>query len=150
VAEDVALPRIQVLSIDSIEELPDRLPRKCKYFTLLLAWDAPEISENGLVELFAPLVSSGLAYFCAWGERCEEVHDAVDDCFVEHELESGVADPFLMTTWHRNESLEEALWFFRMLAIPAEISALADLERFAVAVGKLEWAEEMERLQKGG
>jgi hypothetical protein len=143
VIEDAALPEIQILSIESIDELADRLPRKKKYFTLLIAWDAPEIDGNFLAELFAPLVSSGLAYFCAWGERCEEVHDAIDDCFIEHELEVREADPFLMTTWHQEESLEEAFWFFRMVAVPTENSVLANLERFAVAVGNPQWAHEM-------
>jgi hypothetical protein len=143
VAVDAVLPDIHVLSIDSVEELASRLPREKKYFALLLAWDAPEIGRDSLAELFAPLVSCGLAYFCAWGSRCEEVHDAVDDCFVVQEMENGEADPFLMTTWHRDESLEEALWFFKMLAVPAESSVLADLERFAVAVGNPQWASDM-------
>lgn len=142
-AGDVALPVIQILSIDSIEELSNCLTRKSKYFTLLLAWNAPENGQNDLAELFAPMVRSGLAYFCAWGERCEEVHDAIDDCFIEQELEVGEADPFLMTTWHQEESLEEAFWFFRMVAVPTENSVLANLERFAVAVGNPLWAHEM-------
>jgi len=35
------MPPTQVISVDSIEELPDRLPRNYPYFTLLLAWDVP-------------------------------------------------------------------------------------------------------------
>lgn len=139
----MALPVLQILSIDSIEELPNSLTRKSKYFTLLLAWNAPENAQNDLAELLAPIVRSGLAYFCAWGERCEQVHDAIDDSFIEHELEDGEAYPFLMTTWHQEESLEEAFWFFRMVAVPTENFVLANLERFAVAVGNPQWAHEM-------
>jgi hypothetical protein len=61
------------------------------------------------------------------------------------ELEEGESDYLLMTTWHADESLEEALWFFQHLAIPAENHVLEDLDRFAVAIGNPEWNRKMER-----
>jgi hypothetical protein len=66
-------------------------------------------------------------------------------CFVERETANRDAGPFLMTTRHNDEPLEEALWFFKMLAIPEENYVLAELERYAVAVGNSEWAMEMGR-----
>ncbi len=138
------LPRVRVLSIESINELADHLPYRHRYFTLLLAWDAPEIDQLHLIDLFRPLVDRGLAYFCAWGSHCEAVHDAVDSCVVETELQAGEADYLLMTTWHANEPLEEATWFFRMLAIPSENHVFVDFDRFAVAVGNPDWAREMD------
>jgi hypothetical protein len=73
------------------------------------------------------------------------VHDAVDHCVVEKELGAGESDCLLMTTWHTDERLDETLWFFSMLAIPAESHVFADFERFAVAVGAPEWAVQMGR-----
>jgi hypothetical protein len=61
------------------------------------------------------------------------------------ELEEGESDYLLMTTWHADESLEEALRFFQHLAIPAENHVLEDLDRFAVAIGNPEWNRKMER-----
>jgi hypothetical protein len=139
------LPGIEVFAIDSIEQLAHCLPRRGKYSTLLLAWDAPEMEHEKLAELMQPLVDRGLACFCAWGIRCEDVHDAVDLCVTDSEQEFGDADYLVMTTWHADEPLEEALWFFRMLAIPAEGHVFEDFQRFAVAVGNPTWAAEMER-----
>jgi hypothetical protein len=140
-----SLPGIEVLYIDNIEALANRLPKRHRYFTVLLAWDVPEIDQQRLVDLFRPLVDLGLAYFCAWGKRSSEVHDAVDICAVEKEIEIGESDYLLMTTWHADESLEEAAWFFKMLAVPSENHVFADFDRFAVAVGNPDWAHEMGR-----
>jgi len=97
------------------------------------------------MDIFRPLVNQGLAYFCAWGTKCESAHDAVDMCVVESEIESGESDHLLMTTWHSDETLEEALWFFKTLAIPAENQVFADFERFAVSVGNPDWESKMEQ-----
>ena len=139
------MPRIEVLAVENIAQLLNHLPHRSKYFTLFLAWDVPDIEEKALVELFRPLVDRGLAYFCAWGNRCSEVHDALDRCFVERAWEVGEADYVLMTTWHVDEPLEEALWFFSKVAIPSENHVVADFERFAVAVGNQGWIGKMKR-----
>jgi len=143
--EFLQLSGINIFAINSIEQVAHCLPSQKKYFALLLAWDAPEIKQEELMELFRPLLDRGLAYLCAWGDRCENVHDAVDMCVVEKDLRVGEADYLLMTTWHAKESLDEALWFFENLAIPAENHVFADFDRFAVAVGNHGWAQDMER-----
>jgi hypothetical protein len=139
--DDSPLPGIEVLSVNSIDEVVSRIPRRHKYFTLLLAWDAPDIPRSDLIRLVRPLVNNCLAYFCAWGEGCEEVHDAVDLADLEREREFGESDYFQMTTWHKNEPLDDAVWFFKHCAIPAEEHVLADWERFAVSVGNPAWKD---------
>lgn len=61
----------------------------------------------------------GLAYLCAWGPDCERVHDIFDEEDLARGLERGTHD-VIMTTWHNDESLEEALWFFVHSASPAD------------------------------
>ena len=90
-----------------------------------------------------PLVDRGLVYFCAWGRECEAVHNAVDMCDIEQQKSSGNPDFFIMTTSHDDEPLEEALWFFKMLALPTEAPIVGNFDRFAVAVGNREWADAM-------
>lgn len=143
-AEQPPFPDIEVFAIETIEGLCAALPHRRKFFTLFLAWNAPFSKKAACVDLFRPLVDRGMTYFCAWGNRCEEVHDAVDECVVESELEAGERDYFLMTTWHSDEPLEEALEFFSTLAIPSETHVFADFERFAVTIGNPEWAQRIE------
>ena len=138
----VGRPRkMHVFAIESIQALTEILPHRTRYFTLLLAWNAPPSVEKGeLADLFRPLVlERGLAYFCAWGSRCELVHDAVDISAVEQEARRDPLDYVTMTTWHAKETLENAVWFFRHLAIPSESHVFADFSRFAVSVGNPEW-----------
>jgi hypothetical protein len=87
--------------------------------------------------------------FVRRSNNCEFVHDAVDQCDYQKRREAGKevsADSIVMTTWHARESLQEALWFFKICAMPAESSDPADCDRFAVAVGNQDWVTEMKQL----
>jgi hypothetical protein len=139
---------IKVLSVATIDELYDRLPFHHPHFLLFLAWDALQMPQENLIKLFRPLVDRGLVYFCAWGNNCEAVHDAIDACDYEERAETGRAesdDSVLMTTWHARDSLAQALWFFKVCAMPARSYDPAECARFAVAIGNPAWAAELER-----
>jgi hypothetical protein len=138
-----ATPGIDVLYVEEIEQLAQRLQPCKRYFTLFLAWDAQAADQAQLRKWMQPLVDRGLIYFCAWGRECKAVHDAVDICDIEREKRSENPDFIIMTTWHDDEPLEEALWFFQMLALPTEESIAGNFDRLAVAVGNPHWAEEM-------
>ena len=139
---------IQVLSFATIDELAKRLPIGDQHFLLLLAWDAPEKSTEQLTGFFERLVDRGLVYFCAWGRNCEAVHDAVDRCDTEKHKREGRSvseNSVVMTTWHAKESLGEALWFFKICAVPAGSRDPSECDRFAVAIGNPAWSTEMEQ-----
>jgi len=142
-AKTTRLPGIEVLSVETIEQLPQRIQHRRKHFTLLLAWDAPTEDQAQLREWMRPLVDQGLVYFCAWGRGCEVVHDAVDQCDIERTEITGESDLVIMTTWHDDESLRKACWFFKEHALPNETSEIQSFDRFAVAVGDAKWAEKM-------
>ena len=142
-AELPHLPDIRVLEFESIGDALVQLPHRHKYFTLLLAWDAPTTDLNELEALLQPIADSGLVYLCAWGQNCEAVHDAVDLLTPVGELGTSEEISVVMTTWHENESLQEAVWYFQNLALPSDNKILADCERFAVAVGNPAWAKLM-------
>jgi hypothetical protein len=89
------------------------------HFGLFLALDAREIDSKRLGEPAARLLKRGLAYLCAWGPDCELVHDIFDEEDVARDLGRDTHD-VIMTTWHKDESLEEALWFFVHSAFPAD------------------------------
>lgn len=58
------------------------------------------------------LVDGGCLYAVAWGAECEEWHDAVDWAVLEtFDFGDIPDDRFVMTTWHADEPLSEALWF---------------------------------------
>jgi hypothetical protein len=81
--------------------------------------DAREIGAKRLGEPAARLLKRGLAYLCAWGPDCERVHDIFDEKDLARDLKRDTHD-VIMTIWHDDESLEEALWLFVHSAFPAD------------------------------
>lgn len=69
------------------------------------------------------LVRGGCLYMSAWGHDCESWHDRVDranlSAFDFGEIPD---DAFVMTTWHADEPLTEALWFAAHVAFHPTIT----------------------------
>lgn len=103
---------------------------------------------KNFAEKLDPLVSQGLIYFCSWGKNCELVHDAVDVCRDEGQYELPSGEFVLMTTWHDDEPLEEAFWYFSTLATPTEEELLNNCERFVVSICNPGWSEEIKNYQR--
>lgn len=138
------LPKIRVLSIGTIQELVGVIQPRNRLFTLFLAWDAPEVKSEQLESWLRPLVEHGLGYFCAWGDRCEEVHDAVDRCDIALLKDDPRPDNIVMTTWHSKQSLDEAFDFFIYCADLSVTTNTKEFDRFAVVIGNPHWAGELQ------
>ncbi|HEV7504955.1 MAG TPA: hypothetical protein VGS07_08595 [Thermoanaerobaculia bacterium] len=109
-----------------------------KRFVLFLAWDAHNASDETVLQLARALVAEGLAYLVAWGPDCERVHDLFDRIDMEENVE---ADTVIMTTWHSNEPLEEALWFALSSAWPAPPYDQGCAATVAVAIANNAWGD---------
>lgn len=71
-----------------------------------------EVSDEWRNSTARWLVDGGCLYAVAWGTECEEWHNAVDWAVLETFDYGDIPDDkFVMTTWHVNEPLTEALWF---------------------------------------
>jgi hypothetical protein len=91
-----------------------------------------------------------MVYFCAWGPDCERFHDIVDELVIEDDMGPRLffgnsRSDTIMTTWHDDELLNEALDFFANLSCPT-----AGFERnsnfwLAVSLNNTEWAAEIQR-----
>jgi len=108
-------------------------------FVCLLAWDATAISNDGVLALARSLIADGCAYICCWGGDCERVHDL----FIQASVELFPNGPHVMTAWHKDEPLDEALWFAMFNSYP--VPELFDSCRFmiGISIGSMEWATEM-------
>jgi hypothetical protein len=79
-------------------------------------------------------------YACAWGPGSARVHDAFDLVFIRETGGEWADDEHILTTWHHDESLDEALWFaiFNASLPYAEIQSV-------LAVVSPPYAEHVER-----
>jgi hypothetical protein len=51
----------------------------------------------------------------------------------------------MMTTWHSEESLDEALWFFVSAAFPDDGYSYTCRSGLAISVGRSDWDEQIQR-----
>jgi hypothetical protein len=116
----------------------DSLKLSSQHFGVLIAADATGVDVAAISHLAAKLLSLGCVYICTWGPDCSRVHDIFDE-------ESFDIEPGTMTTWHDNESLDEALWFFAFAAFPDDAYAKTCSSALAISIGNSSWEEQIRR-----
>ena len=116
-----------------------------KRFRLFVAANITEVSTQAVSDFALATLNRGMVYFCSWGHDCERFHDIVDEVIVGDDLtEQKFSGPktsdVVMTTWHADETLEEALDFFAICAVPTDGFALDSDYRLVICVGNSDWA----------
>lgn len=107
-----------------------------KPFVAMTAFDATGLDDATLVAFAGQLLADDCRYTCTWGPDCERVNDAFDRVIVDQELDRG--DDTVMTTWHDDESLDEALWFATQVAW---VSSLQDHSQHVLVLAAPEYAD---------
>jgi hypothetical protein len=110
---------------------------------LLVAADTSGQSDRDLYVFGSAMVAGGLSYFCAWGPGCERLHDLVDDAFIA-ESRDPEQEFTLMTTWHDNEPLSDAIHFCLEHAAPEGTFAEGCSSTVLAVVGNASWASQVE------
>ena len=126
------------VAADSAADLAAAIPATGQHFVLFLAWDASGATDEEILAVARILLSKGLAYLVAWGPDCSRVHDIFDFACVEES--SDPSESVVMTTWHDDESLASALWFFLFNTVPDESYETTTNTAFAAAVASTECA----------
>ncbi len=132
-----SVPTLSALRLES-----DTLPSP--HFACLLAGDARGSPDALLLAIADHLLERGLAYFCAWGPDCEQVHDLVDQAVVLREVREGRDYP-VVTTWHADELLDEALWFLLNVAQPDPTLAQTCQSWVGITVANALWTTQMQQ-----
>jgi len=130
-----------VLELEAPDDLPRALDLPSRHFACLVAWDSREASVDEIARLATKLMKEGAAYFVCWGPGCERVHDIVDE--IDADPDDPVGSPeasVIMTTWHADESLEDAIWFFLNETSPDEHYETTLGSSLAVSIGSSKWA----------
>ena len=138
-----------VLVLDALDGWPQVLPFEGTPFSVLLITDGRDVADDGFRawNAFARRAADqGMAYFSTWGPDCERLHDVMDESVVQWEvIEKRPARYFIMTTWHEDEDLAEALWFVRHVAFNPECQQ-GDEPCVLALVGRPDLLERIEAL----
>ncbi len=111
-------------------------------FRMLVAADVDSVTSETMADFSRRALDQGMAYFCAWGKGCERFHDIVDEVIAAAEA-PGPAETngdVVMTTWHKDQSLEEALDFLATCACPTDGLVLESEYRLVLCIGNSDWS----------
>jgi len=127
-----------MLELVAPSALPGHIDVGSKYFGTLIAWDARAASQDEIASFLKTLIDAGCVSFVCWGPDCERVHDIADECDPYKDNDS-----VIMTTWHADESIDDATWYFLNTMF-----AMTDFEHgfrssLAISVGSEPWASAM-------
>jgi hypothetical protein len=122
------------LHLGNAVELKSQIILPSRYFVCFLGWDAALESTDSISQVTEILLRSGCVYLCSWGSGCERVHDIADELSVGSNPPPETY-PGIMTTWHENESLDDAIWFFLNNAWPDDAYAGDCKAAIAITIG---------------
>jgi hypothetical protein len=109
-------------------------------FALFLACDAACLTPEALATFAEYCVDHDVFWVSTFGADCERVHDVFD----EVDIKRGIGDRgVVMTTWHNDESLTDALDLF-WHAFPDELTR-GGPARVVLVVGHDGWLDEVRR-----
>ena len=113
-------------------DMPAQFALSSPHFACFLAWDATEASVEEIDSVLRPLLASGVGYLCTWGADCQRVHDIADELFDPVVSPKGTV---VMTTWHDEETLAEAVEFFLNCSFPHEYYEETLRSGIAISIG---------------
>lgn len=126
------------LAVPQMEQLPRDLGIYSHHCVLFLAVDGTVLADEQLFSLVGWVMDQSAVYVCVWGPGCERVHDVIDEAIIELD-QTETDETVIMTTWHDDETLEEALWFALNDAIPASAYSASCSVVIAVSIGSEQW-----------
>jgi hypothetical protein len=131
-----------LLAISRPQDMPRVISVSTPRFVCLLAWDARAVGVEEISAIARQLLDAGAVYVCVWGPDCERVHDIIDAESVGPNPEV-TTDSVVMTTWHADESLADALNFVRVAAVPDDRHAEGCGSTLGIAIGSPQWTAEI-------
>ena len=137
--------RVYGIHCAKFEDLPAAIAIASPRFVLLVAADGGHIT--GIDDTLRRLLDIGCVYLCAWGPQCEQLDDDMDHVVLRQELD-GAAKRTIMTSWHSNESLDEAAEFALLWAVPDPAVASGCDSVVLASVGNAEWGASLARVAK--
>jgi hypothetical protein len=131
---------LSLLELTDLDSLPPTIALPSRHFACLVLLDAQGIEVGSIGRFAESLLSQGAVYVGIWGPDCERVHDIFDEEIVGRGPEVPRFDPGVMTTWHADEDLDDALWFLLEVSYPDDRFFETCGSALVITVGSPMWA----------
>jgi hypothetical protein len=136
---------LYLLDLDEPNDLPQQLELPSRKFVCLIAWDSVKCDVTCIANLAKRTMELGAAAVSVWGNDCERVHDVFDE-MASDRVEYDMNKPVLMTTWHSNETLDEAVWFVLHSSIVDDLLEKDCKTTLAISIGNPTWAHTIRKV----
>lgn len=141
--------KFAVIEVSNLE-WPTTLEVPSKRFRLLVAADVKSVNTLVISDFALAALKRGMVYFCSWGPGCERFHDIVDGVVVGddgtgQEFSGPNRSDVVMTTWHDDETLEEALDYLATCAVPTDGFTPDSDFRLVISVANQQWAAQAQK-----
>ena len=140
--EDFPSKTISFCAADSLTELPALIHPSDAHFVLFLAIDGRHVDTEIIYSVSEKLLDQGMVYACVWGPDCEKIHDAIDRVIIQRNLDETDKN-VVITTWHAEDPISEAVWFFLNCAWPADDYVNTCADWVAAVIGNPTWEAEV-------
>ena len=127
---------LYVSETSSLAAWPEAIAEPQPHFAAFIAADVTAADDGELREFARRLLAQGAVYACAWGPGCERLHDAFD-------AERDESVPEVLTTWHADDTLDEALWFALFASFPDEAYVESCDSVLSIVVASPQWAAQV-------
>ena len=124
----------------SWDDWPRDLELPSRHFCLLSVGDAQGTAQEVIDNFIDGALDAGCVYSCAWGPDCARVELSFDLRWVQRNIEDiNSGAPVLMTTSHERDTLEDALEFLTVVAVPDDAFVATCGTALVAVVGNDEW-----------
>ena len=131
------------LELDSVEDWPEKIALgKSRHFVLFLALGGEELDEDEIAALARRCFEQGMVYLSVWGDASERVHDIFEEAAAEHDPDAD-ADTVLLSEWHDEEPLSQAVLYAVSSAYPAAAYEKTCGATLVVVVGNPDAADQV-------
>ena len=128
---------IYFLSVSRPDSFPGRISVPSQTFSVFLAIAPTGLDHTIISSIALTLLRAGAVYFCCYGPDSERVHDIIDEQIVQSAIEEDGS--VIMTTWHSEETLQDALWFFVTNSFPDDKYLNTCRAGVAISCGNSSW-----------
>lgn len=130
---------LSLLELPNLQSLPCDLAIAGPHFACLVLFDARGTDAEDISAFSESLLVQGAVYICAWGPDCERVHDIIDEVTVGEGPDIPRFSDGVMTTWHEEKDLDEALFYLLVCTYPDDEFSDTCRSALVVSVGNPDW-----------
>ncbi len=125
--------------VSTLSEISKSAEQINEHSILFIACDFSKYSIDELSGFADSILDRAVAFVCTWGKGCEKTHDIIDEIAVYREVVENKSPSHPMTTWHSDETIDEALWFALFSAFPDDSHEQEDQSTLIVVVENEQW-----------